>query len=320
MSYSLEKFIIENIETVKPLYERNDSGIYNPYFHVLDKKTTCRKLDEDEKYIWALTSDLRLTVGVKNILFDKDSFIEELSYYSPIEHYDYINWDCRYGHASLAVPFDGYDGSVFYAGWLIQQKNFLFLDLTTGRFWRRDLNIIQKLYLELYLARKFIAAYGQQTIVFADNPNSITDKCPQRAYGYMVVEAITWLEEQNCSLYPFILLMYKEQSGTELLCKIVKILKMLSNLEISLKKCIRKLNIHFLEKVPTNIITIIQHKAFNRLLKESELISTPYEKTRFFSKATKLTIFNIEKKLIDNEYWKQRLLLQRRKIKGKSYP
>lgn len=85
---------------------------------------------------------------------------------------DGINPLNRYGHPSLAVcdegEHKGYDGKVYYAGWIAQRSTCLEVFMYTGRCPNLQLSRFQKHCLELYVAIEFMKAYGEQDFRFVD--------------------------------------------------------------------------------------------------------------------------------------------------------
>ncbi len=163
--YLLKKIKNENFPIVsfpKATYE-NEIGI-NPFYFDIESSP---KLCIGESRIWAARADAKavIAVGIKNAyneargstIFDR---VEDISLSN------YIHAQNRYGHPSLTIPEDCYDGSVYDAGWVYQNKDRLDVLMWSGRFSNKHLNQIQKQQLEQYIALKFMKAWGEQPVVF----------------------------------------------------------------------------------------------------------------------------------------------------------
>lgn len=203
-----QSYIKQNISPIKPKYSYPGEGCINPGYQ--DISSIQYPLLPQEKRIWALRSDFILATGVKNAYEQeygytgfKDSFSESLC--------SFINWNDRYGHPSLTLPEDNYDGSAFYAGYICQRDGYLQVYLVSGRFERTDLNEDQTRILEAYIAAQFQTAYGKQDIVFdygdSELPNyhatffsgGTFDKTnPQRRYNQSLIRDIL----QNIHVVP----------------------------------------------------------------------------------------------------------------------
>ncbi|KTC81650.1 hypothetical protein [Legionella brunensis] len=167
-----QQYICKYIAPIKPKYKYDNEGCINPAFENIEQiKFPLKPL---EKRIWVLRTDFILATGVKNAYQEeygyfglKDTFNETL--------HTFLNPRDRYGHPSLTIPEQEYDGSVFYAGYLCQRQGFLQAYLVSGRFDRKDLSDEQTQVLEAYIASLLQTAYGQQPIVFdygdPDNTN-----------------------------------------------------------------------------------------------------------------------------------------------------
>jgi hypothetical protein len=87
---------------------------------------------------------------------------------------DGINPANRYGHPTLAMPekavgeYKGYDGKVYYAGWVAQRAKYLEVYVYTGRCPNYLLSEFQKRCLELHIAIEFRKVYGEQDFLFVD--------------------------------------------------------------------------------------------------------------------------------------------------------
>ncbi|KTD18389.1 hypothetical protein [Legionella jordanis] len=168
---TVEHYLSSNIPLIKPKYFYDNEKSINPAFENIQMITKPLKLNE--KRIWLLRGDFLLVTGVKNA-YEREYGYEGLKQVFNPALYQFINWEDRYGHPSLALPELDYDGSVFYAGYLCQKKDFLQVYLVSGRFDRKDLNGLQTEILEAYIALQLQVAYGQQAVVFEfgdpDNP------------------------------------------------------------------------------------------------------------------------------------------------------
>ncbi|KTC95572.1 hypothetical protein [Legionella feeleii] len=112
-----------------------------------------------------LRSDFILATGVKNAYQKEYGYIGLADTFSKTLH-RFLDWDDRYGHPSLTLATDTYDGGVFYAGYICQRKGYLQVYLASGRYDRTDLTTEQTAILEAYIAAQFQVAYGNQEIVF----------------------------------------------------------------------------------------------------------------------------------------------------------
>ncbi|KTD13727.1 hypothetical protein Lgra_0862 [Legionella gratiana] len=166
-----QNYIKNNIAPVKPKYSYSNEGSINPGYQEIT--SIHYPLRPQEKRIWALRSDFILATGIKNAYEKeygytgfKDSFSKSL--------HSFLNWNDRYGHPSLTLPENDYDGSAFYAGYVCQRTGYLQVYLVSGRFERNDLNEEQTHILEAYIAAQFQAVYGNQEIVFDYGDSNIS--------------------------------------------------------------------------------------------------------------------------------------------------
>ena len=150
-----------------PKYRRDDEKGINPVYQ--DLSTVQRALELNQKIIWLLRSDGVLAIGIKNsysICFGE----QELAISVPENLREFIDWDDRYGHPSLALPQENYDGSALYGGYLCQRNDYLQVFTSSGRYFRDDLSDKQKSVLEAYISLRFQQAYGEQDVVFFEGP------------------------------------------------------------------------------------------------------------------------------------------------------
>lgn len=166
----LFRYLIKHYLTPKnPEYAYDtEKGGYNPAFQNISDDSFHCPLQVDEKRIFALRSDFILATGSKN--YGKCSFHKPFSMFSDDLH-QYLDSKDRYGHPSLAVPHDEYNGSAYYAGWLAQREGYLQIYLYSGRF-HRTFTLDECTLVETYLTKQFINAYGEQPIRFYDPEDS----------------------------------------------------------------------------------------------------------------------------------------------------
>ena len=161
----IKTYIRENIPPTSPAYIRENELSINPAYQPIDEIYCPLKINQ--KKIWLLRSDFILVLGNKNSNW---TCFKETGLYEAIEPelHSYINWDDRYGHPSLALPHNGYDGSVFYGGYIAQRTNFLEIFMFSGRYHRHDLDDHKKKILESYIAYHFQNAFGNQPVIFIE--------------------------------------------------------------------------------------------------------------------------------------------------------
>jgi len=195
-------YIVQHISPKLPEYVReNESGI-NPVYQN-SSAVRNRALCPNEKKIWLFRSDFILAVGNKNAYWA--SFAENgLPKSISPELHQYVNWDDRYGHPSLACGTAEYDRSVFYGGLLAQREGYLEVYTSSGRYYRNDLSDDHKKIMEAYLSYEFLQMYGAQTIVFVDAPSNkdyfecaifyadrhLPNYCSRRVYDFRKIERI----------------------------------------------------------------------------------------------------------------------------------
>ncbi len=158
--YSL-RFFFKDYPKVNTAYKHANEKGKNPAYHELDIGEP--QLPTNEKRIFVLTTELKLIIGIKNAYSDKGN-----TPLSKLVGSKNINPQDRYGHPSLALPNEYYDGGVYYAGWLYQHTNHLQVYLWSGRYNNAKLTNQQKQRLELYITQRLVKAYGQQEIHFID--------------------------------------------------------------------------------------------------------------------------------------------------------
>ena len=198
---SVRNYIRANIKPIFPAYTRsNETGI-NPAYQ--DASSGVSSLALNQKKIWLFRTDFIVALGNKNAYWDKFS---ETGLLQAIEEklHQYINWEDRYGHPSLACEYPGYDRSAYYGGLLAQRNEYLEVYTSSGRYYRNDLSVPHKKILEAYLAYELQKKYGEQKIVFVDAPNnldyfeiaffyhdkSMPPNCPRREYDCERIYAI----------------------------------------------------------------------------------------------------------------------------------
>ena len=112
IEFVLKSYIKRHVKGVRPKYNYSEESGVNPAFQCIEEIK--RSLRPNERRIFALRSDFILATGVKNAE-------QQHGYYGLKEtfeesQYSYLNWEDRYGHPSLAVGDNNYDGAVLYAG------------------------------------------------------------------------------------------------------------------------------------------------------------------------------------------------------------
>lgn len=152
--------LIEGIAPVKKAYSYAGEDNINPAF--LDLQDAVCPLKTNAKRIWVLTADHRLVTGVKNAEDVQDNFLDTFLEGA----HQYLNLEDRSGHPSLAVPFEGYEGGVLFAGWICQREDKLEIFMQTGRYNRSDLMFDELDQLNIVTAYLFAKAYGFQDVEF----------------------------------------------------------------------------------------------------------------------------------------------------------
>lgn len=153
---------IKQMPKVVSKYKYPNEENMNPAFGDLEHSPLC----VGEKRIWVLRGDLNLILGIKNVGVEHGN----THIYEKIDPCvrQHINLGDRYGHPSLAIPENGYDGSVYYAGWLYLHHNYIVVLLQSGRFYNPALTTHQIQILETYISAKFMEAYGVNSVDFFD--------------------------------------------------------------------------------------------------------------------------------------------------------
>ncbi len=165
---TIQDHIRSHISPILPSRIYANESNFNPTYQ--DIATISCILHQNQKKIWVYRTDGIIAIGNKNanwISFAENS-LSEATHHSLHKH---IDWNDRYGHPSLAFPYPGYDGSVYYAGLLAQRNGYLEIYLSSGRYNRHDLNEIDQKVLESYIAHQFQFAFGTQPVCFIDSPS-----------------------------------------------------------------------------------------------------------------------------------------------------
>jgi|GEM_PF-2788062 len=157
--------LFSEIRTFPKVYARYDyagEGGINPAYTDIER---CEPLCPGEKRIWVLRGDGTLATGIKNVCVREGN----TDLFQKVEgaFHKYLDKTNRYGHPSLALPEETYDGSVHYAGWLCNRDQ-IEVFLQSGRFHNEMLTDEQRNTIEAHVAEKFIKAYGKESVVFYD--------------------------------------------------------------------------------------------------------------------------------------------------------
>lgn len=167
------KLIEEHIKLFPKVYpthkHESEEGGINPLYSDIEH---CDPLCGDEKIIWVLRGDLTLAVGIKNAAEYINAGSTNIADKVDESMHCYINFKDRYGHPSLAMPENDYDGSVYIGGWLRVYQGRIDVYLLSGRYDNPGLTPSQKQCLEQYLSIKFRSAYGEYNVVFWDWDNN----------------------------------------------------------------------------------------------------------------------------------------------------
>ncbi|KTC82749.1 hypothetical protein [Legionella cincinnatiensis] len=172
VEFVLKSYIQRHVKGVLPKYTYSEESGVNPAFQRIEEVDTFLRLNE--KRIFALRSDFILATGVKNA--EQQHGYHGLKETFEKSQYSYLNWNDRYGHPSLAIADNNYDGTVLYAGFICQRSGYLEVFLSSGRYNRCNrveegvlpLTKEQIHVIESYLSLKFQKAYGLQKIIFYD--------------------------------------------------------------------------------------------------------------------------------------------------------
>ncbi|ARB92088.1 hypothetical protein [Legionella longbeachae] len=172
VEFVLKSYIQRHIKGVPPKYTYSEESGVNPAFQRIEEVDVL--LNPNEKRIFALRGDFILATGVKNS--EQQHGYHGLKETFKKSQYSYLNWKDRYGHPSLAIADNKYDGTVLYAGFICQRSGYLEVFLSSGRYNRCNrieegifpLTKEQTHVIESYLSLKFQKAYGLQKIIFYD--------------------------------------------------------------------------------------------------------------------------------------------------------
>lgn len=160
--------LIVHIPALESKYPRGGEDNINPGFvNLADARS---QLGLNDKRIWVLTSDFRLITGVKNTTGKGYENVKLEGNFDPEVH-KFLNKDNYGGHPTLALSMtekEGlvYNGGVLYAGWVAQRGNYLEFFMSSGRYNRNDLDEKDTHLLNIVVASRFAAAYGDQTCYF----------------------------------------------------------------------------------------------------------------------------------------------------------
>jgi len=154
------------LRNVHPRYAKKfytSEDVCNPGYENITADPVCRLKTNDVR-IWLLRSDGILITGVKNTNDKFEQAFDEQN----ISHIPRVRDDeiLRYGHPTLAISHEGYDGGVLYAGWVVQRKDHLVVIPYSGRYYRSDLSVEQVIALSMYISSSFVDAYGEQAVIF----------------------------------------------------------------------------------------------------------------------------------------------------------
>jgi hypothetical protein len=193
-----KNYIRSHIAPILPSDLYSNESNFNPAYQ--DIATLSCELHENQKKIWVFRTDGIIAIGNKNanwVSFAENSLSEAIDH----SMHKYIDWSDRYGHPSLAYPYPGYDGSVYYAGLLAQRNGYLEIYLSSGRYNRHDLGETDIKILEFYIAHQFQIAFGNQPVYFIDSPSDnyyesshfyhnkpLPEYCERRAYSHEEIQ------------------------------------------------------------------------------------------------------------------------------------
>jgi len=167
------------IQNCISIVQRSNLKIYagensiNPAYENLEQVRY--HLHSNEKRIWLLRSDFNIILGIKNAYQEMWGYHGLYDAFEDKNH-QYIDWNDRVGHPSLALPDseNKYDGGVYYAGHIAQRDGYLEVVDNSGRFDRPDLSDDKLEKLEAWLALQFQKAFGEQRVVFIPHPRRNT--------------------------------------------------------------------------------------------------------------------------------------------------
>ena len=165
---AVRKEIEFRITPILPAYKRPNELSINPAYEEATRVKTTLHLHE--KKIWLLRSDFILALGNKHAYWTSFAECGLPSAIAP-ELHQFINWEDRYGHPSLACAHPGFFGDAYYGGLLAQREGYLEIYTSSGRYYRNDLSDENKKLLEAYVAAVLQKAYGIQTVRFRDAPS-----------------------------------------------------------------------------------------------------------------------------------------------------
>jgi ankyrin repeat protein len=120
-----------------------------------------------------LRGDLIVSTGIKNAYIECGN--SDICALIDPSMQDYLDPRDRYGHPSLAIPENHFNGSTYYAGWIYKHTNHIKVYLHSGRYQNKALSELQRADIELYLAMKFMQAFGDQDICFYDSDFSVDE-------------------------------------------------------------------------------------------------------------------------------------------------
>lgn len=172
IEFILKSYIKRHIKGVPSKYTYSGESGVNPAFQCIEEVES--PLRPNEKRIFALRSDFILATGVKNA--EQHHGYQGLKETFEESQYTYLNWEDRYGHPSLAIADNNYDGAVLYAGFICKRDGYLEVFLSSGRYNRCDrvsegilpLAEEQIHVVESYLSLKFQKAFGLERVIFYD--------------------------------------------------------------------------------------------------------------------------------------------------------
>lgn len=280
-------------------------------------------LNHEEWRIWAFRTDGIVATGIKNSGINSRETVQ-LPLYLDEYQKSFIDTSQRFGHPSLAVPYDDYDGSVYYAGWLqqIDKENGKYLEafLTSGRFHNRDLKFAHLVYLEFYLAIEFNKAYGEQDILFFDH---LSYKA--RRYDVKTLKTFAWLDQNVDNLNPFFELLFSTVPNKARLLQYLVVLlqgcvKSPKQLSIILEPIGVLLSLTY--EHASNILPIVRRFLGRIALKTVQRLKQSETRTIYLKDLSKSPIFQMSSKKYGNPWQRKFDLLlykENRLIDNKSH-